>query len=87
MRGMRNPLRGLGTQQSPVRSSRLLPATHFLHTRGQKPRGGWGLAQGGHTVAELGLRTPSSSWKKSRNRGEWEEGSPAPLGWCGRPGQ
>ena len=58
MRGMRNPLRGLGKQQSPVRSSRLLPATHFLHTRGQKPRGGWGLAQGGHTVAELGLRSP-----------------------------
>lgn len=57
MRGMRNPLQGLGRQQSPVRSSWLLPATCFLHTRGQRPRGGQGLAQG-HMVAELGLRSP-----------------------------
>lgn len=75
MRGMRNPLQGLRTRQSPVQSSRLPPATHFLHTRGQRPWGGQGLA----TVAELGLRGPFFQLgleQKERGAGGRQPGSP-----------
>lgn len=48
MRGMKgNPLQGLRTRQSPVQSSRLPPATHFLHTEGTEALGrGRGLHSG-----------------------------------------
>lgn len=72
---MRNPLQGLRTRQSPVQSSRLPPATHFLHTRGQRPWGGQGLA----TVAELGLRGPFFQLEveqKERGAGGRQPGSP-----------
>lgn len=86
VRGMRSPLQGLSARQSPVQSSRLPPATHCLHTRGQRPRGGQGLAQA-HAVAELGLKSPFfllEVEQKERGAGGRQ---PSSSRWCGRPGQ
>lgn len=80
VRGMRSPMQGLSTRQSLAQSSRLPPATHCLHTRGHRPRGGWELAQAHAVAGRAGAQEPllPAGSRAEREEGR-EEGSPAPL--------
>lgn len=83
MRGMReNPLQGLRTRQSPVQSSRPPPATHFLHTLGDRGPGRAGACHSGRAGAQ-GPLFPAGV--RAEREGAGRKAARL-LGWCGRPG-